>query len=78
MGDADRASIIERKVGISLQDLVSGLYKLSNEDREFFIENLLAATSPEYLRGIQEAREDYESGRVVSWEEVFSEAPASE
>ncbi|MDO8688921.1 MAG: hypothetical protein Q7R39_02745, partial [Dehalococcoidia bacterium] len=50
---------------------------LDKQDREFFIENLLAAASPEYLRSVQEAREDYNSGRTVSLEEAFGgESPA--
>ncbi|MBI4744719.1 MAG: type II toxin-antitoxin system Phd/YefM family antitoxin [Actinobacteria bacterium] len=38
-----------------------------------FFEDLLAATSPEYLEGIKEARADYEAGRVFSHKEVFGE-----
>ncbi|MFZ3063335.1 MAG: type II toxin-antitoxin system Phd/YefM family antitoxin [Actinomycetota bacterium] len=38
-----------------------------------FFEDLLAATSPEYLKSIKEARADYEAGRIFSHEEVFGE-----
>lgn len=38
-----------------------------------FFEDLLAASSPEYLESIKEARADYEAGRVRSHEEVFGE-----
>ena len=69
---------IEVKVGLSLEDLVRALRKLSQEDREFFIENLLAATSPAYLRSIREAREDYRAGRTVPWEKAFEEASTAE
>ena len=41
------------------------------EDREFFLENLLAALSPEYLKSIEEARQDYKTGRIMPHEEVF-------
>ena len=61
------------RVGISLQELVSALEEMSSKDREFFIENLLAATSPEYLESIKEARKDYKEGRIYSHEEIFSE-----
>ena len=54
------------KMDISLSDLVMALRGMPNEDREWFLENLLAATSPEYLRSIREAREDYRAGRTVS------------
>ena len=59
------------KMDISLSDLVMALRGMPNEDREWFLENLLAATSPEYLRSIREAREDYRAGRTVSAEELF-------
>ncbi|MDP2937558.1 MAG: hypothetical protein Q8O86_13825 [Dehalococcoidia bacterium] len=78
MSGTKEASAIKVKVGVSLGDLVSALRKLSEEDREFFIENLLAATSPAYLRSIQEAREDYRQGRTVPWEEAFQEAASPE
>ncbi|MDQ1329040.1 MAG: hypothetical protein QG641_2329, partial [Candidatus Poribacteria bacterium] len=47
------------------------LKNLNDEDREFVIENLLAALSPNFLKSIEEARRDYEEGRVVSFEEAF-------
>ena len=62
---------VEFKVNLSLSDLISALKMLDEEDREFFVENLLAALSPEYLKSIEEARKDYKEGRVLSHEEVF-------
>jgi len=47
------------------------LKSLDDEDREFFIENLLSALSPEYLKSIEDARKDYKEGRVLSHKEVF-------
>lgn len=38
-----------------------------------FFEDLLALSSPKYLKSIQEAREDYRAGRVKTFEEVFGE-----
>lgn len=38
-----------------------------------FFEDLLAATSPEYLKSVKEARNDYEKGRTFSHEDVFGE-----
>ena len=59
------------KLEFSLKDVISALEKLEPEEKELFIENLLAATSPEYLGSINEAREDYRAGRVSTHEEVF-------
>lgn len=63
---------IEVKIGLSIKDLISAINELDDEEREFLIENLLAATSPDYLKSIEEAREDYRQGRVRSHEEVFT------
>lgn len=71
MGKTKDMSRAEIKVGLSLKDLISALNELDPDDKEFFIENLLAATSPEYLRSIKEAREDYKAGRTVSHAKLF-------
>ena len=63
---------LEVKVGLSLEDLISAIKALDETEREFLIENLLAATSPDYLKSIEEAREDYRQGRVLSPEAVFN------
>ncbi len=63
---------VEVKIGFSVRELITALQKLSDEDREFFIENLLAAISPEYLESIDEARRDYKEGRTVPYEELFT------
>lgn len=38
-----------------------------------FFEDLLAATSPEYVESVKEARADYQTGRVFTHEDVFGE-----
>jgi len=65
---------VKIKVGFSLSEVISAVKELEAEDKELFIENLLAATSPEYLESIREAREDYKEGRVISHEELFGKA----
>jgi len=62
---------VELKISLSLNDLILALKSLDDEDREFFIENLLSALSPEYLKSIEDARKDYKEGRVLSHKEVF-------
>ncbi len=66
-----KSSEVEVKIGFSVADLVAALRQLSDEDREFFIENLLAATSPEYLESIDEARRDYREGKTTPYEKLF-------
>ncbi len=57
---------VEFKVNISLNELIEVLKSLDTEEKEFFLENLLAALSPEYLKSIEEARKDYKEGRIIS------------
>jgi len=64
-------SEVEIKIGLSVKDLISAIKKLNGEDREFLVENLLAATSPEYLESIKEARKNYKEGRTLSHNELF-------
>ena len=66
-----KSAEVEVKIGFSVADLAAALQQLSDEDREFFIENLLAATSPEYLESIDEARRDYREGKATPYEKVF-------
>lgn len=65
MAKAKDLSGIKVKIGLSAQDLISAIKEMDDEDREFLVENLLAATSPEYLQSIEEARRDYKEGRVT-------------
>ena len=59
------------KIGITFERVAAALRAAEDEDREWFLENLLAATSPEYLKSIEEAREDYRLGRTVEAKELF-------
>ena len=61
----------EITLAISPAQIISAVKKMERERQESFIEDLLAAVSPEYLASIREAREDYSAGRVYSHNEVF-------
>jgi len=63
----------EVKIGVSVKELISAINELDTEDREFLIENLLAATSPDYIYSVEEARVDHRHGRVLPHDKVFSE-----
>lgn len=56
---------------ISSVQIIIALKRMKKRDREAFLEELLAATSPKYLASIRAAREDYRRGRVLSHQEVF-------
>jgi len=52
-----------------LRSLVSDTVRGTMED---LIEDLLALSSKEYLKSIEEARDDYKKGKVKSLEEVLN------
>ena len=62
---------IKIKMGLSLSDLIEAIKALKPEDRELFIESMLAATNPEYLERIKRARKEYKDGKVFTFDEVF-------
>ena len=59
------------KVEIKPQDIISAVKKMKKAERDVFLEDLLAAMSPDYLKSIKEARADYKAGRIYSHDEVF-------
>jgi hypothetical protein len=58
-------------IEIKPEEIIAAVKRMSKLEMENFLEDLLAATSPEYLKSIKEARSDYRTGRVKSHEEVF-------
>ncbi|MBW2067247.1 MAG: hypothetical protein JRJ03_20270 [Deltaproteobacteria bacterium] len=59
------------KMEIKPEVIIAAVKKMTKKERDSFLEDLLAATSPEYLKSIKEARADYKAGRVKSHKEVF-------
>ena len=59
------------KLEISPREIIKAVGKMKKRERESFLEDLIAATSPEYLDSIKEARGDYTAGRKKTHEEVF-------
>lgn len=62
------------KISISPEELIRAIKDMKKGEREAFLEDLLAATSPDYLESIKEARTDYKAGRVKTREKRFREA----
>jgi hypothetical protein len=59
------------KVTIKTDEVISAVKAMTKKQRDAFLEDLIAATSPEYLKSIRDARADFKAGRVKSHEEVF-------
>ncbi|MBP7528650.1 MAG: hypothetical protein KA801_12030 [Syntrophorhabdaceae bacterium] len=59
------------KIEMNRKELIKAIKSMKKKERDSFLEDLLAATSPEYLASIREARADYRSGKVKTHAEVF-------
>ena len=59
------------KMDIHPEEIIQAVKKMKKREREEFLEDLIASTSPEYLASIKEARADYQAGRVKTHEDIF-------
>jgi hypothetical protein len=64
---------ISLQIELKPKAIIEAVKKMKKKERDTFLEDLLAATSPEYISSIKEARADYKAGRVKAHAEVFSE-----
>ncbi len=59
------------KMEVKPEEIIRAVKKMKKKERDAFLEDLLAATSPDYLESIKEARADYKAGRIKTHKEVF-------
>ena len=59
------------KIQVKPEEIIEAVKGMQKRKREAFLEDLIAATSPEYLSSIREARADYKAKRIKTHEEVF-------
>ena len=59
------------RMEVTSATVIQAVKKMKKKERQLFLEDLIAATSPEYLQSIREARRDYKAGKVKSHGEVF-------
>lgn len=59
------------EVNLTQRQIIKAVMRMKKGERTSFVEDLLAAASPDYLKSIEEAREDYKKNRVYSHDEVF-------
>jgi hypothetical protein len=59
------------KLQVKPEEIIEAIKGMEKRKREAFLEDLIAATSPEYLSSIREARADYKAKRVKALKEVF-------
>jgi len=65
--------MLELKVPISADEIIEAVKKMKKREREAFIEELLAITSPDYLQSVKEARAEYKTGKIKSHKDIFGE-----
>lgn len=59
------------KLEVKRKEIIDAVKEMRKGERDAFLEDLLAVTSPEYLESIKEARADYKAKKIKSHEEVF-------
>jgi hypothetical protein len=59
------------KIQVKPEEVIEAIKGMEKRKREAFLEDLIAATCPEYLSSIRGARADYKMRRVKTHEEVF-------
>ena len=59
------------KMEVNPETIIQAVRKMKKKERNSFLEDLLAATSPEYLKSIKEARSEYREGRTKAHQDVF-------
>lgn len=59
------------RMEVNQQEIINAVKRMKKLEREAFLEDLLASTSPEYLESIKQARGQYKAGKVKTHEEVF-------
>ena len=59
------------KMEVSPETIIRAVKGMKKSARRAFLEDLIAATSPDYLQSIRDARRDYKAGQVKSHADVF-------
>ena len=59
------------KMEVNPEIIIQAVKNMKKKERDSFLEDLLASTSPEYLKSIKESRDDYKAGRIKFHDEVF-------
>ena len=59
------------RIEIESVEIIEAFKRMKKKHRETLLEDLLAATSPEYLESINEARRHFKAGRGKTHNAVF-------
>ena len=61
------------KMEVRTEEIIEAVKKMKKREREDFIEDLIASTSPGYLSSIREARAEYKAGKIKTHKDLFVE-----
>lgn len=59
------------RMEVKSAEIIDAVKRMKKKQQNALLEDLLAATSPEYLESIKEARRHYKTGRVKAHNAVF-------
>lgn len=59
------------RMDVKPEVIIEAVKRMKKGEREAFLEDLLASTSPKYLESIRGARADYKAKRVKTHAQVF-------
>jgi hypothetical protein len=59
------------RMDVKPEAIIEAVKRMKKGEREAFLEDLLASTSPDYLESIREARADHKAKRVKTHAQVF-------
>ena len=59
------------KMEVKSEAIIEAIKRMKKEEREAFLEDLLASIAPEYLMSVREAREQYKARKAKPHYEVF-------
>ena len=59
------------KMEVRPEEIIKAVKRMKKQEREAFLEDLLASTSPDYLESIREGRGQYKAKKVRTHAEVF-------
>lgn len=61
------------KMEVAPHEIIEAVKKMKKREREDFLEDLIAATCPEYLSSIKESRTDYVAGNTIEHDDIFNQ-----
>lgn len=59
------------RIEVKRDEIIEAVKRMKKAERDAFLEDLIASTSPDYLESIREARRQYKAKKVKTHAQVF-------